>query len=229
MFSKFICSLILVASVTQASTELKAQLRDHLAFSQKPVKSYNEARSYSLGYLFLEKDSDGYFIQDAYCGEVIRDKTLGPGKIPSFKEMQVDFVWPQSQFSREHSRFVQKVDLFNIYPIQPDLNMSRGNKRFGEVSSGENLCETGAQTIIGKSLVEPRSELKGDIARTLFYFSVRYELPLNAKEEATLRKWHHEDPVSDKERELNLRIFEIQNTRNPFIDFPQYVDYISNF
>ena len=39
-------------------------------------------------------------------------------------------------------------------------------------------------------------------------------------------KWHHDDPVSQKEIDRNEAVYKIQNNRNPFIDMPELADYL---
>ena len=41
-----------------------------------------------------------------------------------------------------------------------------------------------------------------------------------------LLDWHHQDPVSQKEIDRNQAVYGIQNNRNPFIDYPELVEYI---
>jgi len=41
-----------------------------------------------------------------------------------------------------------------------------------------------------------------------------------------LIEWHNNDPVSDKEIARNDSVYSIQSNRNPFIDHPEYVNYI---
>ncbi|MGN0186495.1 MAG: endonuclease [Paludibacteraceae bacterium] len=41
-----------------------------------------------------------------------------------------------------------------------------------------------------------------------------------------LLEWHHNDPVSEKELNRNEIIYSIQGNRNPFIDCPDFADYI---
>jgi hypothetical protein len=42
----------------------------------------------------------------------------------------------------------------------------------------------------------------------------------------TLIQWHRDDPVDDRERNRNDIIYPYQGNRNPFIDHPEFVDYI---
>lgn len=89
---------------------------------------------------------------------------------------------------------------------------------------------------------EPRDAVKGDIARMMFYMVVRYEYgaydlelvdytgtsntPVFGKL-STLLQWHQQDPVDDWERNRNDIIFNsYQGNRNPFIDHPEFVNYI---
>jgi endonuclease I len=93
---------------------------------------------------------------------------------------------------------------------------------------------------------EPMDSIKGDVARALFYFAVRYKndsinesqaymtgpAPYNhipPYEEIVLRKWHLQDPVSQEELQRNNKIENIQHNRNPFIDRPDLVNRISDF
>ena len=63
----------------------------------------------------------------------------------------------------------------------------------------------------------------------MFYFSTVYEMPIDEKQEATLRKWHKEDPVDANEIARNDAIEALQHNRNPYIDHPEYVDKIKDF
>ena len=44
-----------------------------------------------------------------------------------------------------------------------------------------------------------------------------------------LRKWNDQDPVDDAESARNNEIEKLQGDRNPFIDFPNLAQDISNF
>ena len=86
---------------------------------------------------------------------------------------------------------------------------------------------------------------KGDLARTYFYMATRYRTTnftsgtgnisftysngvanLTPYMCALMLKWHREDPVSEKEMKRNNAIYAHQNNRNPFIDYPELVEYI---
>jgi hypothetical protein len=79
---------------------------------------------------------------------------------------------------------------------------------------------------------------KGDVARALFYMSVRYnglnvvngDLPDSTVGQigdlASLLQWNHTDPSDDFEMNRNNYIYTWQYNRNPFIDYPNLADYI---
>jgi len=134
-----------------------------------------------------------------------------------------EHVWPQSRLDEEakNPRTNSASDLHSLKPANPAENSSRGKKYFDDsgVSGSYN----------------PRDEVKGDVARILFYKVVMYEhLELvnsvpNVHQMGkldTLLQWHLFDPVDDFERNRNAIIFSHQNNRNPFIDHPEFVEMI---
>jgi hypothetical protein len=114
---------------------------------------------------------------------------------------------------------------------------------------GKNATPNSAYT--GR-VYEPHNEFKGDIARALLYFAVRFEgklnsfnfyngtspandtSPLDGTEEkafedwyiAMLLQWHNQDPVSPREIARNNNAYAVQKNRNPFIDHPEWVNMI---
>ena len=86
-------------------------------------------------------------------------------------------------------------------------------------------------------MFEPRPSRRGDVARAIFYFYVRYastnpdstSLANFNREEATLRQWAIQDPVDDYERGRNDVIYLVQRNRNPFIDDPALLERIADF
>ncbi len=197
---------------------------------------YRGARKVLFGKIHLRQDRDGrYFIKDVYCRKKItRDVTnIGPNIIPKHSIMNCEHTWPQSRFSRSFSKNLQKSDLHHLYPTDSKANSTRGNNEFADVD-GDALvdCEgsyVGVQKWYGSAHFEPPTEHKGNVARALFYFSIRYKLKISADEEEYLRRWHQLDPVDENERMRNDLIHKVQGNRNPFIDYPHLVSSIYNF
>jgi len=134
-----------------------------------------------------------------------------------------EHVWPQSLLPGSANNTTVNIpsDLHNLKPSDPGENNFRDNKYFDNYSSSQTY--------------EPRDEVKGDVARILLYMITMYdELSLvnrtpNYLEMAmfsVLLSWHIQDPVDDFERNRNNVIYSYQNNRNPYIDYPEFVEMI---
>ncbi|AHI06429.1 putative secreted nuclease [Bdellovibrio bacteriovorus W] len=201
---------------------------------------YDRARIFMMGVYYLTKTNKGYAIYDVYCDtnktteDFIHGNGPGPKNIPDGEILNTEHTWPQSRFSRRFDKNMQKSDLHHLYPTDSDMNSVRGNNPFGEVAKDSRVLEcpasrTGKSTSGSEEVFEPPKNHKGNVARALFYFSVRYEMPLGKNQEAFLRKWHKEDPVNEEEIRRNDFIQSVQGNRNPFIDHPELVDRIDKF
>ncbi|MCZ4693540.1 ribonuclease [Ancylomarina euxinus] len=131
------------------------------------------------------------------------------------------------------------TDIHHLRPADRSVNTARSNKYFGEGGSPHSEA-TGCYYT--STTWEPRDAVKGDVARMMFYMAVRYEgyngnpdLELNDRVSrsgpnigklSALLEWHKQDPVDAFEIKRNQTIFEIQGNRNPFIDHPEFVEYI---
>lgn len=202
------------------------------------VFSYRTTRKILFGRLHLRQDSRGYYVTDVYCEtdyheSDFRSQPPGPDKIPNPNILNTEHTWPQSRFSNRHPKSMQKVDLHALFPVASRVNSSRGNIEFGEVGENhETPCpaakrgqvKNGAATVF-----EPPESHKGNVARALFYFSLRYEIGISDQEEGYLRLWHILDPVDQEEFDRNELIYQIQGNRNPFIDRPDWSDAILDF
>jgi endonuclease I len=129
-----------------------------------------------------------------------------------------EHVWPQSLLGEDT---IMTADLHNLKPADPGENSSRSNKYFDWLTTS--------------STYEPPDEVKGDIARILFYMLVMYptldlvDTEPNTDEMgllATLLEWHEFDPVDDFERNRNEVIYSYQDNRNPFIDYEHFAELI---
>lgn len=219
--------------------ELHAECPQHKSKNQKCVEqrrdiSYRQARRYLFGELHLKRNHRGHFVTDKYCQKQIDERAgVGPDRIPNHNIMNCEHTWPQSKFSRNYSNGLQKTDLHHLYPVYSRANSSRGNLPFGEVSNNRNsICEAsrrGPAYNTGAISFEPPAQHKGNVARAIFYFSVRYRMDIPDGEEEYLRRWHQIDPVDAAESRRNQRIYEIQGNRNPFIDDADLVSFLEDF
>ncbi|WP_433956690.1 endonuclease [Cytobacillus horneckiae] len=153
-----------------------------------------------------------------------------------------EHVWAKS-----HGNFGTAMgpgtDLHHLRPTDVSVNSSRGNKDFDNGGSPQGEAP---DTFTDNDSWEPRDEVKGDVARMIFYMDVRYEgdrgeldlevnnvvnngtTPYHGKL-STLIQWHHQDPVDNFERQRNEIIYnDYQHNRNPFIDHPEWVEAIWN-
>lgn len=144
-------------------------------------------------------------------------------------------------------------DAFHIYPTDGKVNGQRSNYPYGECANGTSVASNGSVRALGRLgnctspgytgvVFEPDDQYKGDFARSYFYMAACYydkikgwNSPMLAGSSYpafsdwaldVLLKWHRQDPVSDKERKRNDAVYEYQKNRNPFIDYPDMVEYI---
>ena len=194
---------------------------------------YDSARKIMFGKLFAKNDSKGMYVEDVYCGKKFYFRDVNEAMRMN-NEVNTEHTWPQSKFTGHFPRDVQKSDLHHLYPTDSEANAKRGNFSFGTVPEDEDElnmpdCEISELSKRGEIKFEPPQDHRGNVARSLFYFSTRYKMPIDAKQEATLRQWHKEDPVDAAEINRHQIISEYQKVRNPFVDYPELVDTIKDF
>ena len=117
-----------------------------------------------------------------------------------------------------------EADLHNLYPALVPVNDARGSQGFADLPeklSHFHQCEFKIDT--KRRRVEPRDEIKGRIARAMFYMADAYNLPIFRSQGQLLTRWHFRFPPDTEENRRNNVIFRIQGTRNPFIDNPDAV------
>ncbi len=126
---------------------------------------------------------------------------------------------------RENSHRFNSIeaDMHNLFPALASINKRRGAFAFAEIPGepGKGKCDFEVDE--KRRVVEPRPEVRGDIARAMFYMSHRYGLKLYRRQQELLLRWHREDPPSAEEYRRNDVIQKLQGQRNPFIDNPRQV------
>lgn len=119
------------------------------------------------------------------------------------------------------------ADLHNIYPVIASMEASRRNAIFGELDDqGRKPNDLGCDTRATYHLIEPRDDVKGNVARAFFYMHQEYRLPI-ASELEMLKRWNAMDPPDEEEKARNARISLLQGTRNRFIDDPSLANQLT--
>lgn len=170
--------------------------------------------------IMLQLDNHGGNVECVYTGKMTKVKD----KMPSNTTLNIEHTWPQSMGAVGPA----KSDLHHLFPTDSKANSYRSSLPFGVCDERHIKFDVGGSRCDG-SVFEVRKQHRGNVARAMFYFAVRYNKSIDAQEEAVLRQWHKDDPVDACERARNDAIEAIQRNRNPFIDHPEYVDQITNF
>lgn len=145
------------------------------------------------------------------------------------------------------------TDLHHLFPVDGWVNAERGNYPFGDCANGtsKGTGKRGTCTFSGYSgtVFEVADEYKGDFARVYFYFATRYMKRISSYTSSNgnvvfttsttlghlglttwainqLLEWHRNDPVSTLETTRNDAVYGIQRNRNPFVDYPELVEYL---
>lgn len=153
-----------------------------------------------------------------------------------------EHVWAKSH-GFPNARQWAHTDGHHLRAELPSCNSLRGNLDFDD--GGELNTACGSKR--GKSVPrtwEPPVDVKGDVARMMFYMAVRYDgdalldqtpdlrlvktttrdgQPLFGKL-CTLLAWHRADTVSPAEMRRNDVVAGLQGNRNPFIDRPDFAE-----
>jgi endonuclease I len=121
--------------------------------------------------------------------------------------------------------------MYHLFVTTKASNSKRSNLPFCIVESPFWELGGSSQGIDYQSqdCFEPRDLHKGNVARAMFYFSVRYQLPIDEDQEVILRKWNDLDPVDDREIERAKIIEVLQGNSNPFITDPELAHEIKDF
>ena len=141
-------------------------------------------------------------------------------------------------------------DLYHLVPGDYSANRSKSNHAPGIPSDStfnNGSFVTGSGSVYGLTRVFcPADEYKGDFARAYFYIATCYGdsltwltsgepgIAMTNEEWQEFRpwlrdllvSWHRMDPVSEKEKTRAIEVNKIQGNRNPFIDYPELVEYI---
>ena len=193
---------------------------------------------------------DYYSSYSKYTGE---DRDKGSGGTEEGQKYNREHSIPKSWWGGATSN--QGADPFIVVPADKFVNNKRSSYPLGKVSRAKyssyndysKLGEADASYGYSGTVFEPNDDVKGDLARIVFYSIAKYEssykwtsgsgsvvysgdmnknFGLTDYAVKLFTEWHEMDPPDEWEINLNNRLYEIQGNKNPFIDHPEYVNAI---
>ena len=166
----------------------------------------------------------------------------------SVKDFDIEHMLPKSWWGGDVNPAY--CDIFHLVPGDYSANRSKSNHAPGipaDSTFNNGSFVTGSGAAYGLTRVFcPEDQYKGDFARAYFYIATCYgdslewlttgEPGIAMTNEGwqefqpwlrdLLVSWHRLDPVSKKELDRAVEVNKIQGNRNPFIDYPELVEYI---
>ncbi len=205
------------------------------------VLSYGSGKGHTWdGFWQTDRTSDGKFI-DRYSPESSWVKSTKQGDVGA--GMNIEHSFPKSWWGGSKNQAY--CDLYNLMPCESGINSKKSNYPMGKVVSGD---KGNGATKVGKGsdekyYWEPSDEWKGDFARGYMYMATCYQnlswigtglQILESNNYPTLQKWAYElymewaraDKPTELEITRNNAVSKIQGNRNPFVDFPNLMEYI---
>jgi len=244
-------SINITATDNDLKSQLKALINPHDVLSYDDVWDAFEEIDKNLP--TYPCNANLTYIPDIYSSYCWSSDKVAGGECGNYKKegdcFNREHIWPKSWFGGFDYGKNAQTDMFELWPADGYVNGLRGNYPLGDVSTASYTSTNGGKVgtcatteYIGKCF-EVADVYKGDVARSYFYLSTAYmdewdccdDVGVNRSSikpwmENILRRWHLEDPVDENEMARNSAIFDLyQKNRNPFIDYPQFVDQISDF
>ena len=193
------------------------------------VLSYNGARDAMYGYIDNENGSVQCIYTEYTVDNVPSDN---PRAYLYDNGIDCEHLFPQSMYEGTSP---MKSDIHHLRPCKSNVNSSRGNKPYNE--SNDNQTQTwywleyqqsnppnqnrDKYSESASGVFEPREEVKGDIARAIFYFYTMYSNVADdnffEEQKDILYDWHQDDPINQLEVNRTWDIADYQDYPNPFI------------
>lgn len=180
---------------------------------------------------------------DVFCfysdyAQTVPSNLTTPG---NFLPIDCEHIVPQSIFGGSGK---MKNDIHHLAPTYSNWNSSRGNLPFDEcidenttkwmrfdddITCANNCAPTNYideySELISNVSFEPKEDVKGNVARSVFYFFTMYPAYTidNVADVDVLYQWHLNDLPDALEMERNDEVEAFQGNRNPYIDYPEWV------
>jgi hypothetical protein len=153
-----------------------------------------------------------------------------------------EHVYPYSWMGIASQDSANYSDLHVLVPVHQDsVNAVRSNFPMNELKTVVVQFRDGKFGLdsTGNAAYEPRDEIKGFVARAMFYMCVTYnrtgaafsipsplDQAINRQSQILLKRWNEQFPPTDYEIARHEFAASIQNNRNPFIDNPDWACHI---
>ena len=197
-------------------------------------------------FFYTDRDTTDNRVLDMYSNNVRYFDPAHP--TASVSGFDIEHMLPKSWWGGDVNPAY--CDLYHLVPGDYSANRSKSNHAPGipaDSSFNNGSFVTGSGASYGLTRVFcPANEYKGDFARAYFYIAACYGDSLvwiGSGEPGVamtndgwqefrpwlrdlLVEWHRMDPVSEKEKARAVEVNKIQGNRNPFIDYPELVEYI---
>ena len=212
----------------------------HELIKDAKVLSYGSGKGHTWeGFYYTDRRDDNTCI-DRYCNDALPFSS--PGSVVSGKNIEHSF--PKSWWGGSQTQAYK--DLYNLMPSESKINSSKSNYPMGKVTNvkTDNGCTKVGTGSNGYQLWEPADKWKGDFARGYMYMATAYQdyswsgtqanQILTKGDYPTLQKWAYTlyiewaktDRVDAIEVKRNNEVYKIQGNRNPYVDFPNLMEYV---
>ena len=220
--------------------ELKTAIHDII--KKANVLSYGSKYGHTWwGFWTTDRDESGRFI-DRYSSESEWEMSTSQGAVGA--DMNIEHSFPKSWWGGATVQAYK--DLYNLMPCKSKINSTKSNYPMGKVVSGDkgNGWTKVGEGTDGKLYWEPADPWKGDFARGYMYMATAYQdynwvgkqalQILQQGAYPTLQKWAYKlyiqwakaDKPNAIEIKRNNEVAKIQGNRNPYVDFPNLMEYV---
>ena len=222
-----------------------------IGYSSLPNQVYGASSNPSD---FVNGTGSNATMEDIYSSKPYKMSDSGSSASTCGTGWNKEHTVPQSWFneaspmkSDAHHVFPTDIRMNSLRSSYPygENNAAKGCSSWGYGSVGPSTFEGYTGTVFDPGEGGEHGSYKGDLARVYFYMATRYRTTnftngsggtsftysggvadLTEYMKNLMLKWHREDPVSEKELIRNNAIYAHQKNRNPFIDYPELVEYI---
>jgi len=218
--------------------ELKTAVHEIIRHAK--VLSYGSGKESTWGGFYYTDRTDDNQVIDRYSNDVRYFGSEGS----SVSGMNIEHSFPKSWWGGTENQAYK--DLYNLMPSEQKINSDKSNYPMGTVTSVDksNGCTKVGTGHNGYKLWEPADKWKGDFARGYMYMATAYQnftwsgtqalQLLQQGDYPTLQRWAYTlyiewartDMVDEQEIKRNNEVSKIQGNRNPFVDFPNLMEYI---